>query len=96
MLHRFIATKEEIRKHIADLRAMQAGNVDSPEILELEQAMETVKQQIADVRAWYGLYVLEGLEKESRRLKWLTAILIILTLVLTIFTGFLVSGIRLP
>jgi len=96
MLHRFIATKEETRKHIYDLRAMQTGNVDSPEILELERAMETVNQQIADVRDWYGLHVLEGLEKESRRLKWLTIVLIALTAVLTVFTTLLVSGIRLP
>ena len=96
MLRRFITTKEEARRHIHDLRAMQVGNVESPEIIDLKQDMETINQQLVDVREWYELYVLEGLEKESQRLKWLTIVLIALTTLLTIFTGFLLSGTRLP
>jgi formate-dependent nitrite reductase membrane component NrfD len=65
-------------------------------MIPIRQQREAIDRKVADIRDWYGLRVLEGLEEESRRLKWLTAILIVLTLVLTIFTGFLVSKIPFP
>ena len=65
-------------------------------MIGVRQQLELVEQSVSEVRDWYGLHVLEGLEEESRTLKWLTVVLLGLTVVLAIFTGFLVSGIRVP
>ncbi len=72
------------------------GNFESIEMNRVRQQREAIDNKIADVRQWYELRVLEGLEEESRRLKWLTVGLIALTAILTIFTGFLVLRIPFP
>ncbi len=95
-LETWLKNRDELLKKYKDLSARNTGQIESLEMIGVRQQLELVEQRVSEVRDWYGLYVLEGLEEESRRLKWLTAILIVLTLVLTIFTGFLVSGIRLP
>lgn len=78
------------------MSAKHTGPVESLEMSGIRQQRELVEERIREVRDWYGLYVLEGLEEESRRLKLLTIVLIALTTILAIFTGFLVSGIRIP
>ena len=88
--------RDELQKKYDDLRAKYTGQVETFDMVPIRQQVESVDERIDFVRDWYGLHVLEGLEEESRRLKWLTAVLIALTAILTIFTGFLVSGIRLP
>ena len=95
-LETWLNKREELQKKYEDLSAKHTGPVESLEMSGIRQQRELVEERIREVRDWYGLYVLEGLEEESRRLKWLTIVLIALTIVLTIFTGFLVSGIRVP
>ena len=101
MLLRFVKTKEDIRRHIEDLKATrrtdlgpsQGSDLDRA-ISDLEQSKDKVESQIITVREWYGLHVLEGLEKGSRRLEWLTIALIGLTAVLAFLTALLWLGIR--
>jgi Ca2+/Na+ antiporter len=66
------------------------------QISELQSKYDRIVMNLNLTRDWYSIYVFESLESESRILKWLTIVLIALTVVLTIFTGFLVSGIRFP
>jgi hypothetical protein len=96
LLQQLFTKREELQKQYEDLSAKRAGPIESLEMIPIRQQREAIDRKVADIRDWYGLRVLEGLEEESRRLKWLTAILIVLTLVLTIFTGFLVSKIPFP
>jgi hypothetical protein len=49
--------------------------------------------ELSGLRDGYGLYLLESLEGESRTLKWLNIILLGLTAILAVFTGYLI-GIR--
>jgi hypothetical protein len=96
LLQQLLEKRAELQKQYEDLSAKHAGPIESLAMIPIRQQREAIDQKIADTREWYGLRVLEGLEEESRRLKWLTVVLIVLTAVLTIFTGFLVSGIRFP
>jgi len=95
-LETWLNKREELQKKYEDLSAKHTGPVESLEMSGIRQQRELVEERIREVRDWYGLYVLEGLEEESRRLKLLTIVLIALTTILAIFTGFLVSGIRIP
>ena len=70
--------------------------VESLEMAGVRQMEEKIEQTIATLREWWGIHLLEGLQDESRTIKWLTIILIALTGILAVFTGFLVSGVRLP
>jgi hypothetical protein len=88
--------RDELQRKYDDLSTKHTAPVESLEMIGIRQQREFVDEKIVGVRDWYGLHVLEGVEEESRRLKWLTIVLIALTVVLTIFTGFLVSGIRFP
>jgi flagellar biosynthesis chaperone FliJ len=45
-------------------------------------------KQIRELQAFYIAHLLESLEFESRKLKWLTAVLIVLTAVLIVFAAF--------
>jgi len=96
LLQQLLTKRVELQKKYEDLSAQNTGIMESLAMIPIRQQREAIDKKIADIRDWYGLRVLEGLEEESRRLKWLTAVLIALTAILTIFTGFLVSGIRLP
>jgi len=87
---------DDLQKKYDDLSAKHTTQVESLEMIGIRQQRERVDEAISDIRDWYGLHVLERLHEESRTLKWLTVILIALTFVLAIFTGFLVSGIRFP
>ena len=95
-LEQLLNKSEELQKKYDDLSLKHTGQVESLEMSGIRRDRESVDERISFVRDWYGLYVLEGLEEESRRLKWLTIVLIALTAVLTIITGFLVWGTRLP
>ena len=60
----------------------------------IEREIRQIDESFSHVRDSYSLWLLEGLDKESRTLKWLTIALISLTAVLAIFTIFLWSGVR--
>ncbi len=87
---------DELQKKYDDLGGKNTSRVESLEMIGIRQQRERVEEAISDIRDWYGLHLLEGLERESRTLKWLTIVLIALTVVLTVFTGFLVLKIPLP
>ncbi len=65
-----------VRSHYSRLPTIQTGDVECPENIELRREMENICQQIAGVREGYELYVPEGFEKGSQRLKWPTIVLI--------------------
>jgi flagellar biosynthesis chaperone FliJ len=52
----------------------------------LSNQIKFLDDQITEVQGFCNLQLLESLESESRKLKWLTGILIVLTAVLTILT----------
>ena len=58
--------------------------------------LNAIEEETIKVRDEYSVGVLESLEVETRTLKWLTVVLIALTVVLAVFTGLLVSGVKLP
>ena len=97
-LERLLKERDELLKEYADLSANpeNRGNFESVQMIGVRKHREAIDAKIVEVRDWYGIRLLEELEVESRRLKWLTVVLIALTAVLTVFTGFLVSGIRVP
>ena len=95
-LEELVNKRDEVRKKFDASRADSNSPILTIEQTALRQQIESIQAKISEVRDWYGIRVLEGLDEESRRLKWLTIVLIALTTVLAIFTGFLVSGIRFP
>ncbi len=96
LLKQLFDKRIEIQKEYDELSKNHTGTFESIEMNRVRQQREAIDNKIADVRQWYELRVLEGLEEESRRLKWLTVGLIALTAILTIFTGFLVLRIPFP
>jgi hypothetical protein len=96
LLQQLFTKREELQKQYEDLTAKRAGPIESLEMIPIRQQREAIDRKVADIRDWYGLRVMEGLEGESRTLKWLTIALIGLTIILTIFTGFLVLKVPLP
>src|SRR2546422_3712746 len=97
LLEQLFKKRDELLKEYAELGEKNKGRaVESLEMIPVRQQLEKIEAKIGEARDWYGLTVLEGLHEESRTLKWLTIVLIALTVVLTIFTGLLVSGTRIP
>jgi len=94
LLQRLFTKRAELQKEYEDLSAQNTGMMESLGMIPIRQQREAIDKKIADIRDLYGLRVMEGLEEESRRLKLLTIVLIALTAVLTIFTGFLETGDR--
>jgi len=43
--------------------------MESLAMIPIRERREAIDKKIADMREWYGLRVLEGLEEGSRRLK---------------------------
>ena len=102
LMEELFEEKTRVNKQYNDLADKRTADkptgirIDSLEMTGLRQQSERIDKSLTTLREWWALHVLEGVEEESRRLKWLTIVLIALTTVLTIFTGFLVSGIRIP
>jgi len=96
LLQQLFTKRAELQEQYDALRTKNPGIVESLEMIGIRQQREAIDRKVSDIRDWYGLRVFEGLEEESRTLKWLTVALIVLTTVLAIFTGFLVLGMRLP
>ena len=96
LLQQLFTKRAELQEQYDALRTKNPGIVESLEMIGIRQQREAIDRKVSDIRDWYGLRVFEGLEEESRTLKWLTVALIVLTAVLAIFTGFLVLGMRLP
>jgi|SRR6267143_5087 len=87
-IERLLKRKEQIRMEMHTTTGL--GSLTLP--LELSG----INEAIIKVRDEYSLGVLESLENETRTLKWLTAVLIGLTVVLAVLTGLLALGIRFP
>lgn|SRR5438309_3315908 len=88
-IERLLKRKEQIRQDMntTTLLGQQAN---------LRLQLNAIEEELIKVRDEYSVGVLESLETETRTLKWLTVVLIALTVILAIFTGLLVSGIRIP
>ena len=88
-------------KQVEELdKQVKSGTGQTSELMSqisaLNSKMKLLSLQYDLTRDWYNTYLLETLDNESRTLKGLTIGLIALTAILTIFTGFLVLGIRIP
>jgi len=96
-LERLVNQGDKLQKEYDDLRTkLHPGSFESMEMIGIRQQRERIEAKTTETRDWHGIHVLEELEVESRRIRLLTMVLIVLTAVLSIFTGFLVSGIRVP
>ena len=93
-------TKEALKQSEELQKQVKSGTGQTSELMSqisaLTSKIKGLSLQYDLTRDWYNTYLLETLDKESRTLKWLTIGLIALTTVLTVFTGFLVLGIRIP
>src|SRR3989442_859235 len=85
--------RDTLQKELEDVNSKQPIDFAKQSVITY-QISET-EFKLSQARDWYGLSLLQGLEHESWTLKWLTIVLIALTLVLAIFTGCLVFGIKL-
>ena len=95
LLEDLFKARAEAQKKYDELSVKQppGARVESLDMSAVRQQLERIDDRVAQIRDWYGLHVLEGLEEESRRLKWLTVVLIVLTFVLIIFTALLLRRI---
>lgn len=82
-------------KDVSDLMTQAKGKLGATEAIVVLLSMEASNARMNQVRDWYQLRVLEELEEESRRLRWLTVALLGLTATLAVFTALLLFGIRL-
>jgi len=96
LLQKLFDDRAKAQNEYDDLATKNPNKVETLDMIGVRQKRERIDNAISEIRDWYGLHVLEALEEESRRLKWLTVVLVALTAILAIFTGFLVTGYRVP
>ena len=94
-LDTLLKKKEEIEKELASYGEVKLGDALPLRYMQLGQQLTGVQEKILEVRDWYSLNVLETLQNETRILKYLTIVLIVLTTVLAFFTALLVAGVKL-
>jgi hypothetical protein len=85
---------EGIQKEMATFGKISLGDSIPTRYIDLGQHLRVVEEHIVTTREWYSLNVLESLQNETRILKYLTVVLIILTGVLAVPTALLASGVR--
>ena len=86
--------RADLDKRLSEITAKrELTQAEASSRAELSSKIMAKDLELSGLRDGYGLYLLESLEHESWTLKWLTIVLIVLTLVLTTFTGYLI-GIR--
>jgi hypothetical protein len=78
---------EEVEKELEKLKI-------DPQSTDLGDKIRRLRASLSTTVEGYTLYVLESMEDETRKIKWLTAVLIGLTGVLAVLTALLASGIK--
>jgi hypothetical protein len=68
------------------------GQAITIETIGLQQRLQRIQDSIDRTRDWYGIQVMESLEKSSKSLNRFTKVLIVLTIVLAGLTAILAIG----
>jgi len=79
-------------REMSELKDPEAQKKAFVEYLELERNFRETQGRFLQS---YSVNVLEAIAEESRTLRYLTIVLIALTTVLAVFTGFLLAGVKL-